>query len=768
MLDQDTALALLTVADECQVRVAFLGDRHQLAAVGRGGVLDLAHQAAGAEGCHDLTVVHRFLRHSQSTGNRIDLPAPAPAPAVPDRLYAKLTAAMRTGTDPGLVFAHLYIRGQITLHPDAAAQYAAVADQAAAAYTAGVPVAVVLNTREQVSVMNAAIRGRLIVAGRVDDGRVVSTRAGDRIGVGDRVTTRRNDRGLGVANRDTWTVIHVRADGGLTVTRAGTETERVLPGGYVQQHVELGYASTAHGVQGDTVDRSLLVMGEHTGAAGAYVAMTRGRYTNTTHLVAATITDAERVWEAAFARDHADLGPSHAAQHAAQQAAQQAAGNTAQQTTPPATPTLPAVPIVQPEQPKPPVRSLAEIDRDLDPAFKELIGAEHEVSRLEWELWNARPVAARVAADQTQLAESATRCQGTARAQQGAAAQAAATSQAVAVDTEQILEKVRAAWDTQRAAAATDATLLHTAAAAADAARARDQLGWLARRHHDRTQADRTQADRIQADRTQPDRTQPDRTQPDRTQAVPGRVEVEAARTRLDQWATAWAPVIADLDTATAQPTQPAKPAPPEQPAPATETRTTSAGAPVIGASIDPVLEFAAHHPDRDGVQDALRDYAHTRALQAHPDHADRQAAAQRAEDAARAAQAAHRELERDVAARARPEDADAPRLIEQLHTQIEQAQQQATAARPPVNALLREKDAAIRRDPKLRKAEPPPRRDTWEDQQRRDRDDQHRQAEAADRQQRRSAAERHRRHQLETPSHSTPSHSTPSRGVPR
>ena len=42
MLDQDTARALLTIADECRVRVALLGDRHQLAAVGRGGVLDLA------------------------------------------------------------------------------------------------------------------------------------------------------------------------------------------------------------------------------------------------------------------------------------------------------------------------------------------------------------------------------------------------------------------------------------------------------------------------------------------------------------------------------------------------------------------------------------------------------------------------------------------------------------------------------------------------------------------------------------------------------
>ena len=42
MLDQDTARALLTIADETGARVAFVGDRHQLPAVGRGGVLDHA------------------------------------------------------------------------------------------------------------------------------------------------------------------------------------------------------------------------------------------------------------------------------------------------------------------------------------------------------------------------------------------------------------------------------------------------------------------------------------------------------------------------------------------------------------------------------------------------------------------------------------------------------------------------------------------------------------------------------------------------------
>ena len=47
MLDQDTALALLTIADEVGARVAFVGDRHQLPAVGRGGVLEHAARCAG-------------------------------------------------------------------------------------------------------------------------------------------------------------------------------------------------------------------------------------------------------------------------------------------------------------------------------------------------------------------------------------------------------------------------------------------------------------------------------------------------------------------------------------------------------------------------------------------------------------------------------------------------------------------------------------------------------------------------------------------------
>lgn len=74
MLDQDTARALLTVADEHAVRVALLGDRHQLAAVGRGGVLDLAARWADPQACVTLDVVHRFTRQTETADGMITVP----------------------------------------------------------------------------------------------------------------------------------------------------------------------------------------------------------------------------------------------------------------------------------------------------------------------------------------------------------------------------------------------------------------------------------------------------------------------------------------------------------------------------------------------------------------------------------------------------------------------------------------------------------------------------------------------------------------------
>jgi len=292
MLDQDTARALVRIADETGSRLGLVGDRHQLPAVGRGGVLDLAASWVDPEASVMLDNVHRF--------------------ADPD--YAELSLAMRSGRNPGAVFDQLVQRGQIVLHKDETSRTTVLADAAAATGAL-----VVADTRDQVVDLNQAIRERHVAAGHVDDSRVLVTDGGERIGVGDRVSTRRNDHDLDVANRDTWTVTGLRDDG--TVHLVGSAGTREIPYWYAIHDIELAYASTIYGAQGETTPTAHLALGEHTGAASAYVAMTRGRETNTAHLVAEDLDDARQQWALTFARDRADLGPAHAAGLAAEEAA---------------------------------------------------------------------------------------------------------------------------------------------------------------------------------------------------------------------------------------------------------------------------------------------------------------------------------------------------------------------------------------------------------------------------------------------------------------
>ncbi|MFT4263400.1 MAG: helicase C-terminal domain-containing protein [Nocardioides sp.] len=92
----------------------------------------------------------------------------------------------------------------------------------------------------------------------------------------------------------------------------------MLPPDYVRRYIELAYATTAYGAQGATVTESHVLVGEHSGAASAYVGMTRGRERNVAHLVAESVEDTRKQWCDVFSRDHADLGPAHAREAAAE------------------------------------------------------------------------------------------------------------------------------------------------------------------------------------------------------------------------------------------------------------------------------------------------------------------------------------------------------------------------------------------------------------------------------------------------------------------
>ncbi len=328
MLDQDTACALLTLADEMGARVALVGDRHQLPAVGRGGVLDLGARWVPPQAHVDLDVAHRFadpeyaaislaLRTGSSTYN---LPPPA-ASDINDEPVGE-PVGERDGEPTGEVWAALWRRGQVRIYPSEAERTQALADLAADAIGSrdrrARQMLMLADTREQAAALNGAIRDRLVAAGRVEDTHAVATDAGERLGVGDRVATRRNDRDLGVTNRDTWTITAIGDDGSLALRGRKATDLRTLPADYARKNTELAYATTVYGAQGETTRTAHLMLGEHTSAASAYVAMTRGLHDNIAHLVAEDEQDARRQWEQAFARDRADLGPTVAAQQAAE------------------------------------------------------------------------------------------------------------------------------------------------------------------------------------------------------------------------------------------------------------------------------------------------------------------------------------------------------------------------------------------------------------------------------------------------------------------
>ena len=148
-----------------------------------------------------------------------------------DPQYAELSLAMRTGVRVGEVFDALVAAGPDPPLPHRGRTHPGTRRprRRQQRLTGETGVLVMADTREQVAALNGAIRDRLVAAGYVDDRRGVVTGAGERLGVGDRVMTRRNDRDLAVANRDTWTITGIDPDGTLTVQRRRSRRVPVPP-----------------------------------------------------------------------------------------------------------------------------------------------------------------------------------------------------------------------------------------------------------------------------------------------------------------------------------------------------------------------------------------------------------------------------------------------------------------------------------------------------------------------------------------------------------
>ena len=266
MADTLTVDRVITQALARGASVRLVGDDQQLAAVGAGGVL---RDIATAHGAVRLAEVVRFS----------------------DPAEAQASLALRAGDASALGF---YLDRDRVHVGDLATSVDAVFDAWSRERLSGRDCLMLGPTRELVTSLNTRARAARLGGDAPDP--EVALADGTHASAGDVVITRRNDRLLGVGrtdwvkNGDRWTVTAV--DGpSLSVRHLSSGLRARLPGSYVAEHVELGYAATVHTAQGLTADTTHGIITGQESRQLLYTMLTRGRHENHVHVMSATDTD---------------------------------------------------------------------------------------------------------------------------------------------------------------------------------------------------------------------------------------------------------------------------------------------------------------------------------------------------------------------------------------------------------------------------------------------------------------------------------------------
>ena len=255
----DTAVAYVL---GCGGSVRLVGDTQQLASVSAGGVV---RDIADTLGAVTLTEIMRF--HDPAEG--------------------AASLAIRAGDPAGIGF-------YLDNHRVWVGDPNTVLDQAytgwAADAAAGLDTVMLAPTTDIVTALNDRARTDRLAAQGTPIGREVTLRTGSKASAGDLITTRRNDRRLvltandWVRNGDRWRVRGVGVDGAVSAQHVGTNRIIALPAGYVTSDVELGYARTVHAAQGLTAETAHSVATGQESRQMLYVAVTRGRRSNTLYV----------------------------------------------------------------------------------------------------------------------------------------------------------------------------------------------------------------------------------------------------------------------------------------------------------------------------------------------------------------------------------------------------------------------------------------------------------------------------------------------------
>ncbi len=126
-------------------------------------------------------------------------------------------------------------------------------------------------TNAEAAEISAAVQKRLAIEGRIP------ARFGSKIGLGDRIRTRKNDRSLFVTNGDEFLVEKIHKNGSILAKSTKNHQKSVtLPLTYILESVELSYASTIDSAQGITVRQAIVCVTESMGKSALYSGSTRG------------------------------------------------------------------------------------------------------------------------------------------------------------------------------------------------------------------------------------------------------------------------------------------------------------------------------------------------------------------------------------------------------------------------------------------------------------------------------------------------------------
>jgi conjugative relaxase-like TrwC/TraI family protein len=296
-------LALQQVADEAGCKILDVGDHRQIPSVDVGGAHLVLAETLGAV---TLGVDHRFK-----------------LPALRD------AAELIRDGQPEVGIEVLRELGMVHEHDDAHDVRAAMVDRWLELRDAGADVTMLGSENAVVDELNARARHALVARGEVDRRgrryvshdrtREIELSRGDRVRLGHNTLIPGPNRG-GVKLFNGMEAIVVKTSRHGLVVRLdddhvpeGGPQVLELPGWYAGAHVDHGYACTADKAQGITVDHVLFAPSAATANERAYVALSRGRYSNEIYATR------QSGWEDAIAESAGHTFASHQAPEERQQ-----------------------------------------------------------------------------------------------------------------------------------------------------------------------------------------------------------------------------------------------------------------------------------------------------------------------------------------------------------------------------------------------------------------------------------------------------------------